>query len=256
MEAWKEFELNCNEYLNEKYGNYFTHLGFSDSTVSDIKYENGEKIFYIEAKMPSAQSGQFVLLPDYENKTFLFSPRNKTELNENTDFIINYMNQKFDIYSNYGTSGEKIDISQDVFGDWIINYYKQKGVEFFITKEKNFIIFPIEKYKDYFFISANYRIKKSGSADVPLNRQQDVIKQLNLMNIQYELKNGFKLFSNQDLDGLKFSIGDSDYMIRKIKNNLYRIRKLSNTRNPNVIFSIKLIKEQDKEDLNNFLRSL
>lgn len=256
MEAWKEFELDCNKYLNEKYGNHFTHLGFSDSTVSDIKYENSEKIFYIEAKMPSAQSGQFVLLPDYENKKFLFSSRNKTEPNENTDFIINYMNQKFDMYSNYGTSGEKIDINQDVFGNWIINYYKQKGVEFFITKGENFIIFPVEKYKDYFFISANYRIKKSGSTDVPLNRQQDVIKQLNLMNIQYELKDEFKLVSTQDLDRFKFSVGDFDYMVRKIEKNLYRIRKLSNTRNPNVIFSIKLIKEQDEKDLDNFLKSL
>ena len=41
-------------------------------------------------------------------------------------------------------------------------------------------------------------------------------------------------------------------MIRKYDDDTYRIRKLSNTNNPNVIFSIKLIKDQDKFDLEKF----
>ena len=41
-------------------------------------------------------------------------------------------------------------------------------------------------------------------------------------------------------------------MIRKYDGNIHRIRKLSNTNNPNVIFSIKLVKEQDRFDLEEF----
>lgn len=256
MEQWKKFELECNDYLNEKYGDYFNHMGFSDSTVSDIKYKNNDNTFYIEAKMPSAQSGQFVVIPDYEKKEFIFSPKNRTKEDENTKIIIEYMNENFDIYSNPGTSGKSIEIDQDIFSNWIVNYYKQKGVKFFITKGDDFIIFPIEKYSNYFHISATYRIKKSGSNNVPKNRQKEVIEKLNTMNIEYEIIDDFKIHSTQNLDKVKFTSGDSEYMFRKFEENIYRIRKLSNTRNPNVIFSIELIKNQDENDLGTFLKSI
>ena len=95
MENWRKFELECVDYLNKTYGNYFSHLGFSDSTTSDIEYKKDEKSFCIEAKMPSAQSGQFVLLPDSDKKEFVFSPRNKSKIDENVEFIIDHMNKNF-----------------------------------------------------------------------------------------------------------------------------------------------------------------
>lgn len=46
---WQDFELECTDYLNDKFGAfaYFEHQGGSDSTVADIKVETrGGKIFY------------------------------------------------------------------------------------------------------------------------------------------------------------------------------------------------------------------
>lgn len=37
MEKWKLFELDCNAYLNKKYGNFFTHFGFSNSMALAIQ---------------------------------------------------------------------------------------------------------------------------------------------------------------------------------------------------------------------------
>lgn len=50
--------------------------------------------------MPSAQSGQFVLLPDSDKKEFVFSPRNKSKIDENVQFIIDHMNKNFSKYEN------------------------------------------------------------------------------------------------------------------------------------------------------------
>ncbi len=55
---------------------------------------------------------------------------------------------------------------------------------------------------------------------------------------------------------MKFKVLDSDYMFSRKNDNVYRIRKLSNTRNVNVIFSIQLLKEQDSADLKNFISNL
>lgn len=265
MEKWKKFELECTEYLNKKYGNKFIHQGFSNSTVSDIKYENNSKTFYIEAKMPSAQSGQFVLLPDYENKEFIFSPRNKTEQDENTDFIIQYMNNDFEKFSKIGTSGEDIDIDQSIFKDWIINTYRQKKVKFIITKGSDYIILPLEKYGNYFSISAKYRIKRSGSNPLPKYLRNDICKQLNQLDIKYTTvdnsKEGletkkFYINSKTNVDRFIFPFENNNFMLSFDKDDIYEVRKLGKTQNPNVIFSIYLLKEQDPADLKNFISNL
>lgn len=61
---WENFENECVNFLSDKYGNYFELKGKTDSTVSDIYFSKNDKCFFIEAKMPSSQCGQFVLLPD------------------------------------------------------------------------------------------------------------------------------------------------------------------------------------------------
>lgn len=76
------------------------------------------------------------------------------------------------------------------------------------------------------------------------------------MNIDFELTDDFNVISNEKLDKLKFTLKDSEYMFSYFNNNIYRIRKLSNTKNANVIFSIKLIKEQDIIDLEYFVKTL
>lgn len=200
--------------------------------------------------MPSSQSGQFVLLHDYINKKFIFSPRNKSEKDMNSNFIIEFMNKNFEEYINVGTNGKNININQNIFSNWIINYYKTKGVKYFITKRDDYIIFPIKEYKKYFYITAKYRIKKSGSSNVPKNKWNEIIEKLNLIKLEFQELNDFKIKSNQKLEKIKFSVSNYDYIFSKLEENIYRIRKLSNTRNANVIFSINLIKENSDQDLN------
>ena len=167
MRPGEQFELRCYEHLKTLYKDrktVFWHEGGMDSTKSDIAaVKNGKIDFYIEAKDASAQSGQFVLLPDEEKKVFVFSPRNHSEPNEMTDIIIHYMNQDFQRFNHAGTAGESLNIDTGVFADWIVEHYKDKNVKYVISCGKDFVIFPIRKFREYFKITANYRIKKSGS---------------------------------------------------------------------------------------------
>lgn len=254
MNKWEKFELDCTKYLNETYGNKFKHLGSSDSSTSDIEYSDDDKSFFIEAKMPSAQSGQFVALANMDTKEIVYSPKNKTDLNEYSEFILDYMNKNFEKYFNPGTKGMDIDISQDVYSDWIINAYKKKDVKFVISKynDKEYVIFPLEQYKNYFQISAKYRVKKSGSRGVAKKRQDEVRDRLCELGVTYNVVNDFNIESKDNLEKYTFSANDYDYMIRNIEGDTYRIRTLSNTYNTTVIFSIKLLKGQDEKDLQIF----
>ncbi len=252
MKKWEQFELGCTEYLNKEYGNYFKHLGFSDSTVNDIEFNKGRKKFFIEAKMPQAQSGQFVALADLKKRNIDYSPRNKSEINEYSNIILEHMNDNFEKYFDPGTKGTLIEINPDIISSWITNFYKKKGVEFFISKGKEYVIFPIDQYSKYFDIEATYRVKKSGSRNLAKCRYKEVIDELNKLKIEYELLNNGHIKSYNDLNNLVVSVNGFDHMLRKLEGNIYRIRTLSNTYSTTVIFKISLSKTQDKNDLNYF----
>ena len=245
MTVWEDFEAQCTKYLNQKFGKYavFTHKGGADPTVPDIlvSTKSGNS-FYIEAKLSPAQCGQFVLLPDLKTKSFRYSDLNATELNEFSQKIVEYMNQDFDAFREAGTAGKDIDISNksSIFSNWIIRTYENKGVKFFITND--YTIFPLSQFSEYFDVSANYRIKRSGSRDVGksmFNPVKDYIK-----SHAYEADNfrteGSKLYvvSQKQLHDQRFILNGYEYMF-SLRENEYEIRKLSNTYNANVIFSVK-----------------
>lgn len=258
---WVQHELECINYLQQNFAMdghiQFKHLGGSDSTKSDIAvYKDGQFLFCMDAKMESAQSGQFVLLPDETSKTFVFSDANKSDLNEQTSAIINEMNQHFDKYKSPTTKGISLNLNQTISANWIINHYKALHADFFITKGMNFIVAPIEKFGYYFHIEAIYRKKKSGSAN-PTSKDIAIITAL--LN-----KHGF-IFSQLCFMGKYLTIniasndkqfivrGNSkDYYFKRQANGLYKITKLSNTNNPNVIFQISLKRQQDPNDLELF----
>ena len=260
MNPGEEFEKRCYEYLKRMYNNVpsqFECKGGMDSTTSDIAVLKGNHVdFYIEAKSPSAQSGQFVLLPNETTKTFVFSPRNKSEQNEMTNIIIDYMNQDFDRFNNAGTAGERLDIDTNVFSGWIVEHYKDKNVKYFISHDNDYIIFPIRRFADYFKIIANFRIKKSGSSDPAVKNINDIkakIKEL-YPSATFSLEDS-KLFVTIDtpLKTDRFQLGNYTYYFSvQSTNRQYRIKKLSNTYNMNVIFQIQLIKGQDDDDLLEF----
>ena len=258
METWKEFEKSCYIYLVREYGKFcsFEPLGESDSTSSDIRVitkNNGK--FFVETKEAVAQCGQFVLYPDEENGKFVYYPRNKSPLNKYSQDIIDYMSDNFRAFAEAGTRGCNINVPDKVFYGWIKNYYASKNVRFFITKASNYIIFPIEQFEKYFAVSATYRVKRSGSSDPAKSNVPEIRCTLSTLNCNYELltANG-KMYvkTNRDIDGLKLKGLKYTYLFNQTEHNIFNIRKLSNTENANVIFSISLKKEQDIIDLREF----
>ncbi len=245
MTTWQDFELNCTNHLNQLFGDYatFTHLGASDSTVADIKVQTKSQMkFYIEAKHSPAQCGQFVLFPNKSDKKFEYSHQNILPINQFSREIINFMDENFERFENAGTSGVDINFAgcSEIFAGWIIAYYKAKGVKFFITND--FVILPIAEFSEYFNVSAKYRIKRSGSGAVGSSKIGQVkaflLQNYSLDNVRIQ---GNKLFvsSQIELHDKRFVLQDIEFMFSK-RGDEYEIRKLSNTFNANVIFSIYL----------------
>lgn len=245
MAIWEDFEIECTNYLNNRFGAYahFIHQGGADSTVPDILVRtNSGKSFYIDAKHCPAQCGQFVLLPDIETCSFEYSRQNVNRINAYAERIMNHMNAQFDEYREAGTAGKDIEMenSSSVFSDWIIQAYEEKGAKFFITND--FTILPIERFQDYFEVTAKYRIKRSGSSSVGKSRLSPVlnyIKSHDYFLIDSRI-DGDKLFieSNRNLHNTRFILQQYEYMFSQ-RGAEFEIRKLSNTYNANVIFSIK-----------------
>lgn len=257
MATWRNFEIDCTNYLNNKYGVYakFINFGGANSNVPDITAKtNSGSFFGLEAKYCPAQSGQFVLLPDITTRKFVYSSLNATSPNMSACIIIHHMNNLFDEYLKAGTKGKEIvfDNCTNIFYTWIINYYKNKNVKYFITN--NYIILPIEQFPHYFNVTAKYRVKRSGSNSVGKSNLSTVI---NYIESSFKIHGykciGPKLFIRAPLGmhNTRFILDDSEYMF-SLRGKDYEIRKLSSTFNANVIFSIHLKSNQFIEDLTAF----
>lgn len=271
ISKWKQFELAAVNFLKRNYGQYasFVQQGGEDSTIPDILVSTkNRKQFYIETKSATAQSGQFVVLPNYEKKQFVFSQKNKTEENEMTRCIIDYMNQNWETYKDINTSGEKIDMSNVIFGKWITNYYKFKDVKYFISGSDNqFVLIPVDDFSTSFDVTATYRIKKSGTRKLPKKYVSNVT---DFFNKKYEksniLKKGNHTYLNTgipflDLDKKCFKIDTiADTILYLSKDDIYpegyRISIKSNTNNPNIIFSITLKSNISGIDKDTFISQL
>ena len=266
--SWSDFEVYCVEYLRKKYGESFRHQGMSNSTMSDIQFDDGEINFAIECKEPEAQSGQFVLLPNVDVKCFEFSPRNKTPFElRGTKDIINYLDKHFDEFVNPGRMGLDVPLSPKIFAEWIIDMYRTKNVEFIITStnkdeyEGNLIILPLEEIGDYFDISCKYRVKKSGSSKINKKTYADLCDSLESKEINFIKREDLQIYTE---DKFPFEIHNSEQRGYKFQLNFnepeftYTVRALSTTYNANIIFSLKLKNgvKQDEEVLKRFERRI
>lgn len=258
--SWEDFEDECITYLSNTHNKNctFEKFGKSDSTNSDIRVTTNNETFFIEVKEPLAQAGQFVLIPDNNSKTFLFSSKNKSNENKHTKDIINHMNDNFSDFCTAGTKGKELVIEQIIIDNWVMDYYLNKGVKYFITKNNDFIVIPIQKLGEYFNITAKYRIKRSGSSSAPKNKHTEIIDTLN-KNYKINSSNiiGTKLLINcsANLNKIKFNIPSqpqNEFYLSNKGENIFEVKKLSNTCNMNVIFSIVLKCEQKLEDLKQF----
>lgn len=250
MSTWQNFEIDATKYLNDNYGSLatFIHEGGSDSTIPDILVElhNGKQ-FYIEAKLSNAQCGQFVLQPDIKTSTFVYTARNTR--NQYADEIIEFMNNDFEKFKEAGTAGKRIEMDQYVFANWIEQTYLEKGVRWFITED--FILIPISRLSLYFDVTATYRVKRSGSSYVGKSKMDKVISKINSLDVSESItniiKSNSKLFveSNKNIHNQRFIYEGCEYMF-SLRYGKYEVRKLSNTFNANVIFSVSLKNKADK----------
>ena len=268
MKPGEQFELDSLEFLRKNFGKegiVFVHHETADSTGSDIEVIiDGHSEFFIEAKDTAAQSGQFVLLPDDSSRTFIFSPRNKSLPNEMTNLMIAYMNEDYDRFNAAGTAGEILNIDPEIFIQWIIGHYREKKVKYVISKRNHMLICPIDKFSDYFEVSAKFRIKKSGSTEPSGKYVDNVITalkdQFNITDVYKQTVNGKKkLFANAptNLSKVRFELGNYTYYLSpQADKGLFEVKQLSNTRNKNVIFSINVKQEQQPSDLEIFKSEL
>lgn len=246
MATWEEFEFSCTDYLNSTFGDCatFIHEGGSDSTVPDILVRtNSGRKFYIDVKHCPAQCGQFVLLPNLKTQTFDYSPLNANPINPYAREIMAYMDCYFDEFKEAGTSGKDINMKNgsDIFASWIVYNYKNKGADYFITN--GFTIVPIDRFSDYFYVSAKYRIKRSGSGSVGRGNIAGVRRAIESgdYGISSVRIDDTKMFvtSKRNIHNVRFILNGTEFMF-SARGYEYEIRKLSNTFNANVIFSIDL----------------
>lgn len=269
MKDWEICECDCLKYLKNNFSNAvvnFERGGGSDSTKSDILVtKNGIAIFYIESKMQQAQCGQFVAFPNLETQSFDYSKLNAYPLNLQSQLILDNMSMNFDKYRNPRTDGIELTMDNSLFYNWICEFYKLKGVKYFIIEKEvgkndfnsnNFIIFPIEHFQQYFDVSAFYRRKKSGSSNPTEKDFPEIKKSANFEG--FAIKKIYKkdkyVFVEMNAYPMTYKlVGDTHtYQFKNEKENIFKVTKLSNTSNPNVIFSISLIKNQQVRDLEKF----
>lgn len=280
---YEYYEMSAANYLERTYSKIYNvkvmQTGVHDSSQPDVEITLPDgNHFYVEVKMPNAQSGQFALKETDEG--FIFSSRNKTEENTATDMIINHLNEnRENTYKDIGSEGMSIPVEEKVLVQWITDYYKSKKAKFLMSGEgagegqAGFIIFPVENFGEYFKVSAVIRKKVSGSKALPRAKEETVSSLVGNLT-------GTKSTTGRE-EGAKHAtvslpgytgenlheqiISDSEgnrYRLKSIDNkvDLYEVRMLSSPKNtnPSVIFSVSL-KEgavQNPSHLQEFLKAL
>lgn len=273
---WKKTENEIFNEISKKYSNYevkFTPCGDSDSTQSDIFVEkNNGTNFYIEIKSDNSQAAQFVIIQN-KNNSWIFSPRNKSTETKSCTSIITSINNKS--IENFSTARTDLVIDSNIMFQWIIDFYKEKNVEFIASKYNNeLIIVPLEKISDYFSVSGGTRNKGSGSGEVT-DSYWSIIKNFPIFeNVDSTVTNSkrkrYLIFSEipKDLNESVSTKGHKTKFEKIFKNKLYRfqleyidnnkfyVRKLSTTSNATVIFTLDTNSKQSDSDLDVFINKL
>ena len=179
--------------------------------------------------------------------------------------MISYMNEDYDRFNSAGTAGEALNIEPEIFTQWIIERYREKKVKYVISKRNGMIICPIKKFGDYFEASANFRIKNSGSTE-PSSKYVDAV--ISALKGRFGINDAYrcrtvegknKLFVNAPacFSKAKFEVGNYTYYLSpQADKGCFEVKQLSNTRNKNVIFTIKVKQEQMASDLEQFKSEL
>ena len=253
MKNWKDFEtLNVN-YLKDNLINLnvdIEKMGDADSTRPDIQIvlKNNLKKFFIETKMPSSQTSQFVV--EIENNRFIYGKKNKFKSNEFSEEIIDILNENFKYYKNVGQSGLEVPVPILIAFGWIISNMKNKNVEFIMSVDNhnNNVIIPVEKFNEFFNVKTILRRKKSGSTPIPKIYYNDFKTNLEKNFIDYNpiiFIQGNRLYIklNKELSKnecyIKSDLLETKrYYLSNTGDNVYEVKLTSATNNLNIIFEL------------------
>lgn len=270
MGDWKEFEKLSVDFLKSNIRNKdisIKHFGNSDSTKSDIlvTFNKSGKSFYIETKMPTSQTSQFVV--ELDDNKFVYGKNNTFKTNEYSEKIIDLLNKNFDYYKNVGKRGMEVSVPPDIALGWIKSNMNNKNVKFVMSKDSKgkIVSIPLENFNDFFDIKTILRRKRSGTNKLSKKYYDDFIK-----NIKINFKNNIiKIYTKNNRLFVKFDIElskedcyvESDlllekrYYLSKIDKNTYQVKLTSSTNNPNIIFELFANAENDFsiDDLINYI---
>lgn len=270
MGDWKEFEKLSVDFLKSNIRNKdisIKHFGNSDSTRSDIlvTFNKSGKSFYIETKMPTSQTSQFVV--ELDDNKFAYGKNNTFKTNEYSEKIIDLLNKNFDYYKNVGKRGMEVSAPPDIALGWIKSNMNNKNVKFVMSKDSKgkIVSIPLENFNDFFDIKTILRRKRSGTNKLSKKYYDDFIK-----NIKINFKNNIiKIYTKNNRLFVKFDMElskedcyiESDlllekrYYLSKIDKNTYQVKLTSSTNNPNIIFELSANAENDFsiDDLINYI---
>lgn len=246
---WQVFEQQALKYLEVNYPDkIYNKIGGSNSTKGDIQVFNGSDtyLYDIEIKLCPCQAGQFVLCD--EGSYYSYSQRNKHQENIFSSSIISYINEDFKTFQSVSQRGFPILANEDILYNYLISHFRNKNCKYIITSNSlnsELFFFPIENIPEYLSVNAYLRRKKSGSRKLPKKEFNTALECLQRNHIyspdNIEIGKELLYYSDISLDTPNLYFGES-YYLSEIKDNLYKVRKISNTNNPNVIFSLNLKK--------------
>ena len=232
--------------------------GGHNSIESDIQIFAGDgSSFFIETKMPKSQTSQFVL--NVRDTEIFFSENNFSKKNWYSLKILRFLNNKFGDIGKIQCSGPQVlDIPKKVSFGYIKRNFREKGIEFVISRDKNdnFVVIPTERLDKFFDVKCVLRRKKSGSRKLPDKYFEDFEKSVMSSSDVQILRedNRYFVVSKEPISkGNRYiqSIGypNIKYFLSQKSENTYEVRVLSNTNNINIIFSLD--RKQDI-DINDF----
>ncbi len=244
MKKWQIFEQDCLNHLiknNNDTTKKYTSKGSSDSTLSDIQVIVNDNIsYYIEAKMPKSQCGQFVLLKN-EYNDFYYSEKNKLNINDFSKKIIDYINKNK--LNEINQKNIPLNLDQDLIIDYIIEHYKEKQVKYIISRKKDkYDLIPLihSELKEKFEFSGTLRMKKSGSRDLTKALEENLIDYIKDCYISKEIIDTKTMYNLNKEGDFIININGYDLYFKQQENKKYIVRVLSNTKNYCVIFSLNL----------------
>ncbi len=254
MRKWEKFENDISKYINDALRNYDVvvhQYGNADSTTPDIeiKLNKNNKSFFIETKMPSSQTSQFVV--EIKDNMFVYEKKNKFESNHFSQEIIDVLNNNFDFYKNVAQSGMIVPVPNTIAFGWITSNLRNKNVEFITSVDSNGNkkIIPLDDFNKFFNIKTIFRRKKSGSQEIPKKYYNDFKEKLENRFGKFE----YIIKSNKLFVKIKKNLSQNEcyiesdllpngkkYFLSKKENYLYKVKLTSGTNNPNIIFELSI----------------